>query len=160
MSSDSFSAKQAITVRTPLIILILILIQRVALVAASAEERAPSQFDQESVKQEKIYGSRGDEVPSGYVTGRGLADYAELLPAGFCDTLGRLRSSDRWLDIGAGEAQAILDYYAPEDDKAPAGSCARPRGQVGAVALSIEDRRTDKWQQQAGSLGAAHTRYV
>ena len=160
MGSHNFPSKRAKTVSMPVRVLILALIQALGLAAASAEEPAQSPLDQERVKQEKIYRSRGDEVPSGYVTGRGLADYAELLPAGFCDTLGRLRSSDRWLDIGAGEAQAILDYYAPEDDKAPAGTCARPRGQVHAVAMSIEDRRTDKWQQQAAILGEDHIRYL
>ena len=73
--------------------------------------------------------------------------------SGFCDALGRLGSSDRWLDIGAGDGQAILDYYAPEDDAAPAEKCARSGGKARAVAMSIEDRRTDTWQQQAASLG-------
>jgi len=139
---------------------ILIVLQALGLGACSTQEHAQPRFDEEITKQEKIYRSRGADVPGGYVTGRGLADYAELLPSGFCDALGRLRSSDQWLDIGAGEGQAILDYYAPEDNAAPAGNCARPRGQARAVAMSIEDRRTDKWQQQAASLGAEHIRYL
>ncbi|HEY7164858.1 MAG TPA: hypothetical protein VIB79_09880 [Candidatus Binatia bacterium] len=142
------------------ILLMAIVVQSIGLQMAWSQEAAQPRIDDEMTKQEKIYSSRGAEVPTGYITGRGLADYADLLPSGFCDTLGRLRNSDRWLDIGAGEGQAILDYYAPEDDKAPAGKCARPRGQVRAVALSIEDRRTDKWQQQATSLGEEHMRYL
>jgi len=63
----------------------------------------------------------------------------------------RLGSSDRWLDIGAGQGQAILDYYAPEDHTAPAQKCGRSA--AGAVALSIEDRRTDKWREQAAISG-------
>jgi hypothetical protein len=59
--------------------------------------------------RKKSIKSRGADVPDGYVTDRGLSQYAELLPSDFCDALGRLDSSDRWLDIGAGEGQAILD---------------------------------------------------
>ena len=127
-----------------------------------AGHRNPLQprIDEEFAKQEKIYRSRGADVPSGYVTNRGLSDYAELLPSGFCDALGRLGSSDRWLDIGAGDGQAILDYYAPEDDAAPGQKCARSGGKARAVAMSIEDRRTDKWQQQAASLGDDRIRYL
>ena len=84
----------------------------------------------------------------------------ELLPSGFCDALGSLGSSDRWLDIGAGDGQAILDYYAPEDDAAPGKKCAGAGGKVRAVAMSIEDRRTDKWQQQAARLGDDRIRYL
>jgi hypothetical protein len=117
------------------------------------EEAAPPRIDDEIAKQETIYSSRGTDVPGGYVTGRTLWDYLELLPSGFCDALGSLGSSDRWLDIGAGEGQAILDYYAPEDKVAPARTCSGYGGKVRAVAMSIEDRRTDKWQQQAASAG-------
>jgi len=139
---------------------LLIILPAFALGACSTQRPVQPRFDEEIAKQVKIYRSQGADVPSGYVISRGLSDYAELLPSGFCDTLGRLRSSDRWLDIGAGEGQAILDYYAPEDASAPAGNCARPRGQVGAVAISIEDRRTDKWRQLATSLGDSHIRYL
>jgi hypothetical protein len=139
---------------------VLMVLQALGPGAGWPQEPGQPRIDEEIAKQEKIYRSRGTDVPGGYVTSRGLSEYAELLPAGFCDALGRLRSSDQWLDIGAGEGQAILDYYAPEDNAAPAGNCARPRGQVRAVAMSIEDRRTDKWQQQAASLGTEHIRYL
>ena len=91
-------------------------LQALGLGAGWPQEPAQPRLDEEIAKQEKIYRSRGADVPSGYVTDRGLSDYAELLPTGFCDALGRLGSSDRWLDIGAGDGQAILDYYAPEGD--------------------------------------------
>src|SRR6185295_19336772 len=74
------------------------------------QEPAQPRLDEEFNKQEKIYRSRGADRPAGYVIGRGLSDYAGLLPSGFCDALGGLGTSDRWLDIGAGAAQAILDY--------------------------------------------------
>ena len=131
--------------------------------AAAAEARAEKpgakspapakpRLDEEFAKQEKIYRSRGAEVPGGYVTTRTLSAYTELLPSGFRDALRRLRSEDRWLDIGAGGGQAILDYYAPEYDAVPCENCAPPT-KARAVAISIEDRRTDQWQQQAAALG-------
>src|SRR5262245_65945840 len=91
--------------------------------AGWSQEPAQPRIDEEIAKQEKIYSSRGADVPRGYVINRGLSGYAELLPSGFCDALGRLGSSDRWLDIGAGAGQAILDYYVPDDDAAPAQKC-------------------------------------
>jgi hypothetical protein len=117
--------------------------------AGWSQEPAPPRLDEEIAKQEKIYRSRGADVPRGYVINRGLSGYAELLPSGFCDALGRLGSSDRWLDIGAGAGQAILDYYVPEDDAAPAQKCGRSAEKARAVAVSIEDRRTDRWREQA-----------
>jgi len=131
---------------------VLIIIVQLGLRAGWSQEPAQPRLDEEFTKQEKIYRSRGANVPSGYVTGRGLSDYAELLPTGFCEDLGRLGSSDRWLDIGAGAGQAVLDYYAPEDAAAPE-KCARSDARGSAVAMSIEDRRTDKWQQRAASVG-------
>ncbi|HEY1234401.1 MAG TPA: hypothetical protein VGH22_13575, partial [Candidatus Binatia bacterium] len=56
--------------------------------AAWTQELPPPRIDEEIIKQEKIYRSRGSDVPRGYVTDRGLSGYAELLPAGFCDALG------------------------------------------------------------------------
>lgn len=123
------------------------------------QESAQSRVDEELGKQERIYRSRGAEVPRGYVTGRRLSDYLELLPSGFCDSLGTLGSSNRWLDIGAGSGQAILDYYATQDNSASGKICAGAAGKVQAVAMSIEDRRTDSWQQQASSLGDDRIRY-
>ena len=128
--------------------------------AGCSQELTLPRLDEEIAKQEKIYHSRGADVPSGYVTGRALSDYVELLPSGFCAALGRLGSSDRWLDVGAGDGQAILDYYAPEGNPAPAEKCNGFGGKARAVAMSIEDRRTDKWQQQAASLGDDRIRYL
>src|SRR3954469_25488952 len=101
-----------------------IIVQTLAPRAGWSQEPAQPRLDEEFTKQEKIYNSRGADVPSGYVTGRGLPDYADLLPSGFCDALGSLSSSDRWLDVGAGDGQAILDYYAPGDNTVPIQKCA------------------------------------
>ena len=160
MRSVKSSVKGWKTAATRLAVLIVIVVQALGLGAGWPQEPAQPRLDEEIAKQEKIYRSRGADVPSGYVTGRGLSDYAELLPTGFCDALGRLGSSDRWLDIGAGAGQAILDYYAPEDDAAPGERCAGSGGKARAVAMSIEDRRTDKWRQQAASLGDDRIRYL
>ena len=145
---------------THLAVLIVIAFQALELGAAWSQEPAPARIDEEIDKQQKIYRSRGAEVPRGYVTDRGLSEYAGFLPTGFCEALGSLGSSDRWLDIGAGDGQAILDYYAPEDIAAPAKKCAGPGAKARAVAMSIEDRRTDKWHQQAAKLGDDRMQYV
>jgi SAM-dependent methyltransferase len=132
---------------------VLMILRALGPAAGWAQEPAEPRIDEEIAKQEKIYHRRGADVPSGYITNRGLSDYAELLPTGFCDALSRLGSSDRWLDIGAGAAQAILDYYAPEGDAPTGEKCVRSGAKARAVAMSIEDRRTDAWHQLAASLG-------
>jgi hypothetical protein len=160
MRSVKSSVKEWKTAGTGVAVLIVIVLQAQGPGAGWPQEPAPPRIDEEIAKQEKIYGSRGTDVPGGYVTGRTLSDYAELLSNGFCDALGRLSSSDRWLDIGAGDGQAILDYYALEDDAAPAQKCARSFSKARAVAMSIEDRRTDKWRQQATIFGDDRLRYL
>ena len=160
MGSVRSSGKGWKTAAKGLAVLIVIVLQALGLGVGWPQEPAPLRTDDEFAKQEKIYHSRGTEVPSGYITGRALWDYAELLSSGFCDALGSLGSSDRWLDVGAGAGQAILDYYAPLDDAAPAGKCTQLGGRARAVAMSIEDRRTDKWRQQATRLGDDHMRYL
>ena len=153
MRSVKSPIKRWKTAAARLTLVIVIVVPALSLPAAWSQEPAQPRIEEETAKQKKIYQSRGADVPAGYVTNRGLSDYAGFLSSGFCDALGRLGTSDRWLDIGAGEAQAILDYYAPPDDAAPAEKCAWPGGLASAVAMSIEDRRTDAWHQLAASLG-------
>jgi hypothetical protein len=159
MQSVKSSVKGSKAAAARLAVLIVIVLQALGLGACSLQEPAQPWIE-EIAKQEKIYRSRGADVPSGYVTGRALSDYRELLPSGFCDALGRLGSSDRWLDIGAGDGQAILDYCAPENDAALAEKCVPYGAKARAVAMSIEDRRTHKWRQQAASLGTDRIRYL
>jgi SAM-dependent methyltransferase len=128
--------------------------------AGWTEEPVQPRIDEQFAKQEKIYRRRGADVLGSYVTNRGLSAYAEVLPTGFCDALGSLGSSDRWLDIGAGEGQAILDYYARQDDAVPAEKCGGSGPKASAVAISIEDRRTDKWRQQAARFGDDRIQYL
>jgi SAM-dependent methyltransferase len=160
MRSVRSSLKGWKTAGTGLAVLIVIVVQALGLAAGWPQESAKPPLDEEIAKQEKIYRSRGAEVPRCYVTDRTLSDYLELLPSGFCDALGTLGRSDRWLDIGAGAGQAILDYYASEYGSSPGKTCAGAGGKVRAVAMSIEDRQTDSWQQQAASLGEDRIRYL
>jgi SAM-dependent methyltransferase len=139
---------------------LIVIVQALGPRAGWSQEPVQPRINEEFLKQEKIYYSRGTDGRRSYTTDRGLARYAELLPSGFCDALGRLGSSDRWLDVGAGEGQAILDYYAPEDAAARAEKCRGSGPRARAVAISIEDRRTDKWKQQAARLGDDRIRYL
>jgi SAM-dependent methyltransferase len=139
---------------------LIIIIQVLGLRAGWSQEPVHPRIKQEFLEQEKIYRSRRADGRRVYTTDRGLSRYAELLPSGFCDALGRLGSSDRWLDIGAGQGQAILDYYVPEDAAAPAENCRGSAPNARAVAISIEDRRRDNWKQQAARLGDDRIRYL
>lgn len=160
MSSVRLPAQAWNNVAACLAAMFVIVMQPLELKAGGTEEPVQPRIDEEFAKQEKIYHRRGDEVSGGYVTNRGLSNYAEVLPADFCDALGSLGSSDRWLDIGAGEGQAILDYYAPRDDAAPAEKCGGSGPKARAVAISIEDRRTDKWRRQVARQGDDRLRYL
>ena len=137
---------------------LIVIIQALGLRAGWSQEPAQPRINEEFLEQEKIYHSRGVDGRRVYTTDRGLSRYAERLPSGFCDALGRLGSSDRWLDIGAGQGEAILDYYLPEDAAAERCRGSGPRAR--AVAISIEDRRTDDWKQQAARLGDDRIRYL
>ena len=136
---------------------VVIVMAVLSLGAGWVQEPLQPRIDDEFAKQEKIYRRRD---AGSYTANRGLSNYAEVLPTGFCDALARLGSSDRWLDIGAGEGQAILDYYAAQDPAASAEKCAGSSPKGRAVAISIEDRRTDKWKEQAASLGDDRLRYL
>jgi hypothetical protein len=159
MPSVESSAKGSKTAATRLAVLIVIVLQLGPGVGWTQEPVQP-RIDEEFAKQEKIYRRRGTDVPGSYVTNRGLSNYAEVLPTGFCDALGSLGSSDRWMDIGAGEGQAMLDYYAAEQNAGQAQKCGGSGPKARAVAISIEDRRTDKWRQQAARLGDDRIQYL
>ena len=125
-----------------------------------SESPANPKFTEEMSKQESIYRSEGEQVPEGYTVDRSLSNYSEALCSAFDRTLARLSPQDRWLDIGAGKGQAILDYYTPDYDQThPEGRERRGR-KAQVVAISIEDRRTPAWQQSAASLGANQIQYL
>ena len=124
--------------------------------AHSAEPASPK-FDFEVSKQESIYHSHGAQRPEGYVIDRSLSMYAETLSSDFDRVLASLGPNDRWLDIGAGEGQAVLDYWSPAYD---ATHPARRGGKAQTIAMSIEDRRTPLWHQMAAVLGANQIQYL
>ena len=113
-------------------------------------------FENEASKQTAIYQSRGVDVPHGYVIDRSLLSYAFALPAEFRRTLASLSSGDRWLDIGAGEGRAVLDYQTSQYDALLRGR----GGKAKAVALSIEDRRKPRWHETAAALAPDQIRYL
>lgn len=123
---------------------------------AIAGEASSPQFNEERSKQEQIYQSTGDQRPDGYVIDRPLSRYAEALSPGFDRALWLLGPSDRWLDIGAGAGQAILDYVSP----ALIDGRLRSGGMAQAVAMSIEDRRNPAWNRTAENLKANTIRYL
>lgn len=151
------SSTMAWKTAAPALLLVVIALQALGLQLGWPQDAPPLRIDEEFAKQEKIYHRRG---PGSYTTNRGLSSYAELLPSGFCGALSKLGSSQRWLDIGAGQGQAILDYYAAAHNPPPGDDCAGSAVKGSAVAISIEDRRTEKWKQQAASLGDDRIRYL
>ena len=115
---------------------------------------ADTRFKDEYTRQEGIYQSKGADVPQGYVIDRNLAAYAAALPRPFEQDLAKLSASGRWLDIGAGRGQAILDYYGPAAQQMPGMDKAE------TVAVSIEDRRTKAWYDTAARLGPNKIKYL
>jgi hypothetical protein len=126
-------------------------------IASAAEPRSARGFENEAAKQTEIYKSRGENVPQGYVIDRSLLSYAFVLPAEFTRTLAGLQPGERWLDIGAGEGRAILDYQTSKYDAMLVGHNGR---KARAVAMSIEDRRTKRWHETAATLPPDQLRYV
>jgi hypothetical protein len=128
---------------------------------AAAQTPAPAipGFQEEAAKQNAIYQRRDREHLDSYVIGRTLSAYVNALPEAFGASLARLKPGDRWLDIGAGEGQAVLDYCAPAYDTAVDVPMALP-GTARVVAMSIEDRRTTRWHDAERSLGTSRIRYL
>lgn len=115
-------------------------------------------YGDELLKQENIYRSQGEQRVKGYTVDRALSMYADGLASEFERTLASLGPADRWLDIGAGEGQAVLDYVSPEktqlDGRPLRGRKAR------AIAMSIEDRRSPLWQETAARLDENQIQYL
>ena len=112
----------------------------------------------EVAKQKAIYQSRGQAVPEGYKIDRSLLSYTFVLPSQFRTSLGKMRAQDRWLDIGAGEGRAVLDYVMSKYDAMLRGP--ETTGQKGrVVAISIEDRRTAQWHETAAALAPGQIQY-
>lgn len=141
-------------------LLILLGLQIGWLDATLAQSPASPPYDSEFLKQQSIYQSVGAEVPSGYSIDRSLADYTRGLSSEFDRAVAMLRPNDRWLDIGAGQGQAILDYYSSSYDAThPEGRESRG-SKAQSVAISIEDRRTPVWYHTASSLQSNQIQYL
>lgn len=141
-------------------IVVLLVLQTLWLEAAHSQQPGSPTTDEEIKKQDAIYQSRGEKVPSGYVVDRALLSYASGLPAGFERSLADLGPGDRWLDIGAGEGNAVLDYYTPLYDAMHWEGRERRGKKAQAVAMSIEDRRTPRWHETAASLEPKQIQYL
>lgn len=141
-------------------LLVLLAWQALWFPAAHAQQPGKSALDEQLSTQERIYRSRGEDVPGGYVLNRSLLAYAHSLSAEFDRSLANLGSEDRWLDIGAGEGRAVLDYYTPRYDAMHPEGRKRRGKKARAVAISIEDRRSPLWQQTAAILEANHIQYL
>jgi len=128
--------------------------------AWSAEPVRGALSAEEVAKQKAIYDSKGNATPEGYVVGRTLLSYTYILPDEFKRALGGLGAKDRWLDIGAGEGRAVLDYCTSRYDAILNAGVEMPGKKAKAIAMSIEDRRTPMWHQTATSLEANQIQYV
>jgi len=140
-------------------ILVLLLAQALCLGTAHSQQPGSS-LEAEIKKQEAIYQSRGESVPTGYVVGRSLHSYKSTLPPGFGRALADLTPGDRWLDIGAGEGNAVLDYYTELYDAMHAEGRTRRGKKARSVAMSIEDRRTPEWYETEQRLEPRQIQYL
>ena len=141
-------------------LVVLLILQTLWLKTSHSAQSGSVNFGEEVSKQNSIYRSEGERVPQGYVTDRSLLSYPFLLPSAFDRSLANLGPTDRWLDIGAGMGQAVLDYYAPRYDAMHPEGRKRRGKKARAVAMSIEDRRTPLWRQTDASLEANKIKYL
>lgn len=139
---------------------VLLVLSTLWLSASHAADPDSVKFTEEISKQERIYRSAREQVTEGYTVDRSLLVYTQGLSSEFDRTLAKLGPTDRWLDIGAGQGQAILDYYTPGYDLTHLEGRERRGKKAQAVAISIEDRRTPLWQQTAASLGVNQIQYL
>jgi len=146
--------------KTGMRIVVLLILQTLWLETSHSGDPGSPQFNEELSKQEAIYQSRGEQVPEGYVIDRSLLSYTFTLSSAFDRALANLGPKDRWLDIGAGTGRAILDYYTSRYDIMHLEGQERRGKKAQAVAISIEDRRTPLWQENAASLGANQIQYL
>ena len=127
---------------------------------SGAADAGAAPFADEITKQENIYQSRGEKQPEGYVVDRSLLSYTHTLAAGFDRSLADLGPTDRWLDIGAGQGQAVLDYFESRFDRMHRDGHEHAERKAKAVAISIEDRRLPAWNETAAKLGGDQLQYL
>jgi hypothetical protein len=145
-------------------LLTLFILQMLGMAASHAQAPVNSPvnpaFSGEISKQESIYQSKGEAVPAGYSVDRSLADYVRGLTATFSRTLANLGPRDRWLDIGAGAGHAMLDYYTANYDQLNPDGAEQRGTKAQTVAVSIEDRRTRRWQLETAGLDVNKIKYL
>lgn len=126
----------------------------------AAEALRGPNLEEEVSRQFGIFQSKGEERPEGYVIDRSLIAYSFMLRSGFAKALANLGTTDRWLDIGAGQGQAILDYYGERFDAMHPEGRERRGKKARAVAISIEDRRTRAWYETGTRLDKDQIQYL
>ena len=139
---------------------VVLLVAALWLAISHAAEPATAPFNEELKKQEEIYQGRGEQRLEGYVIDRSLLSYIYTLPSGFDRSLANLGPNDRWLDIGAGRGQAVLDYFSGRFDAMHPELGERRNRKAQVVAMSIEDRTTALWHQAAANLPPGQMRYL
>ena len=141
-------------------LVVLLILQTLWLETIHSAEPGSPKIKEEILRQESIIRGEGERVTEGYTIDRSLSDYTQLLPSEFDRALANCGPNDRWLDIGAGEGQAILDYYTPGYDLTHMEGRERRGKKAKAVAITIEDRRTPLWHETAASLEANQIQYL
>ncbi len=127
---------------------------------AFAQTKDSTTIELEKSRQQSIYHGRGELRPEGYTIDRTLDTYGDALGPTFDRALASLGPQDRWLDIGAGRGQAVLDYFSLSYDKLNAEGRERRGKKASAVAMSIEDRRTEDWKRTAARLEPKQLQYL
>jgi hypothetical protein len=141
-------------------IAIALVLQTLCFTSCYAQKPGSPQFSDEFLKQDRIYRGRGVMEIDGYVTDRSLTSYTLTLSKGFDRSLANLGPDDRWLDVGAGQGNAILDYYSFRYDLMRGEEREQRGAKAEAVGLSIEDRRTPLWEQTAANLRTNQIQYL
>ena len=141
-------------------IFLLLVLQMLCSGAAYAEDQTSNdRISEELSKQQEIYQARGAQRDDGYVVDRTLVGYTQMLATDFDRDLANLGPADRWLDIGAGQGRAILDYYTSRFDIMHVDGRDRRGKRAHAVGISIEDRRSAHWRQEAQELAGGKLQY-
>jgi hypothetical protein len=139
---------------------LILLLQGFCITAAWSAAGPTPAFGEEVQKQKEIYDSKGARTPDGYVIDRSLLSYAHLLPAEFFKSLSKLGPQDRWLDIGAGEGRAVIDYATARYDAMRPPELRDIEGRARCVAISIEDRRNARWYNATADLEPRKIEYL
>src|SRR5262244_1566024 len=112
---------------------VLIVVQAFGAGAGRSQEPAQPRIDEEIAKQEKIYGTRGADVPRGYVTGRTLSTWSFFPPASATRSALWAARTDGWI---SGRARDRPYWTTPHPNtvrhrvkyaRGPTARCVRSR---------------------------------